>query len=131
MSRRARRTALVELNLTPLIDMIFILIIFFMVTGTFVRESGIEVQKPQAATASAQAPTVVLGIDSDNVLWMEGRPVDLRSLQALMARFQAENPDGAVLVAADAASRNGVLVRVLDACRAAGVKNVSIAATRP
>ncbi len=128
MIRRRKQTALAELNLTPLIDMIFILIIFFMVTASFVRESGIEIERPVAATAETKNPTVVVSVDAGNVIWIDKKTVDVRSIRLWMAQFLAENPKGVVVIAADTMSRSGIVVQVLDACREAGVKNLSVAA---
>ena len=127
MSRRRAKRSVAELNLTPLIDMIFILIIFFMVTASFVRESGIEVERPVANTSESKAPSVIVGIDAGNIVWIENQPIDIRSVRAWMARFLAEAPEGIVVIAADTMTRSGILVQVLDACREAGVKNVSVA----
>lgn len=127
MSRRKNRNAAVELNMTPLIDMIFILLIFFMVTASFVRESGIEVERPVANTAESKNPSVIVGIDAGNIVWIDNQPIDVRSVRAWMAKFLAESPEGVVVIAADTMTRSGVLIQVLDACREAGVKNVSVA----
>ncbi len=128
MRRRRKNTSQgVELNLTPLIDMIFILLIFFMVTASFVRESGIDVERPVAQTSQSLAPSVVLSIDHDNLIWLEGNTIDLRSVRAWMTNFASEAPEGVVVIAADVMSRSGVVVSVLDACKEAGIENVSVA----
>ena len=131
MIRRRKSRATVELNMTPLIDMIFILLIFFMVTASFVRESGIDVERPVAETGGVQNPTAVVSIDAGNVIWVESQTIDIRSVRTWMSKFVTENPQGVVIVAADAMARNGVLIQVLDACRAAGAKNVSVATKAP
>ncbi len=128
MSRRRKNSSQgVELNLTPLIDMIFILLIFFMVTASFVRESGIDVERPVAQTSKSLAPSVVLSVDHDNVIWLEGNTIDIRSVRAWMTNFANEAPEGVVVIAADVMSRSGVVVSVLDACKEAGIENVSVA----
>lgn len=117
-----------ELNLTPLIDMIFILLIFFMVSSSFVRESGVEVDRPVAQTATSKAPSLVIGIDAANVIWMDSQTIDIRSVESAMVRFKNENPDGSVVIAADTMARSGIVIEVLDACRQAGIDAVSVAA---
>ena len=126
MLDRRQRNESVELNMTPLIDMIFILLIFFMVTASFVRESGVEIERPVAHNSESRNPSVVVSIDSANTIWIDNRSVDVRAVQAWMTNFLSESPEGVVIIAADTASRTGVAIQVLDACRSAGVKNVSV-----
>ncbi|MFV0421033.1 ExbD/TolR family protein [Oleidesulfovibrio sp.] len=116
-----------DIDLTPMIDMVFILLIFFIVSTSFIKESGVVVERPAASTGEAQQVQVVVGIDSDNVLWLEGDTVDIRTLSAHMDRLLAEKENLAVIVAADVQSNSGVLVKVIDMCRMAGVRDVSVA----
>ena len=127
MLRRRIREDTVDLNLTPLIDMIFILLIFFMVTASFVRDSGVEIERPVAQSAESKNPSLIISIDSNNVIWIDSMTVDVRAVQSWMAQFLSESPDGSVIIAADEQARTGVTVRVLDACRLAGIRNVSVA----
>ena len=130
-SRRSRRRA-PELNMAPLIDMVFILLIFFLVTTSFVKEAGIEVSRPTASTAAVQPKaTVIIAIDSNNRIFMQRREIDLRAVRANVERALAENPEGAVVVVADRQSSTGVAIQVMDGCRLAGAKNVSLAARLP
>ena len=129
---RLRRNRGSDINMAPLIDMIFILLIFFLVTTSFVKESGVDVERPVAATATAKEQTnVVVGIDKDGIIHVENRVIDVRSVRGYMERFLAETPEGSVVIAADKASTTGVVIEVLDACRLAGVRNISVAARRP
>ncbi len=130
-SRRTRRQT-PELNMAPLIDMVFILLIFFLVTTSFVKEAGIEVSRPTASTAAVQPKaTVIIAIDKNNRVFMDRREIDLRAVRANVERALAENPDGAVVVVADRESSTGVAIQVMDGCRLAGAKNVSLAARIP
>lgn len=130
-NKRSRRKE-TELNMTPLIDMVFILLIFFIVTTSFVKESGVEVERPTAETATRkEATSLIIGITKANEVWIEGKVYDVRSVRGYMNRFLAETPEGAVVIAADKESRSGLLVKVLDACRDAGVTNLSVAAKVP
>lgn len=125
----SRKRGEVALNMSPLIDMIFILLIFFVLTTSFVKESGVDIERPVAKTAQQKTSTnLVIGVTSDNIVYIEGRPIDVRSVQSYMERFLMENPTGSVVIAADKKSQSGVVIQVLDACRLAGVKNLSMAA---
>ncbi|MEJ2094351.1 MAG: biopolymer transporter ExbD [Gammaproteobacteria bacterium] len=120
-----------NVNLTPLIDMVFILLIFFLVTASFTKEAGIEVDRPSAQTAVRQeASNLVIAIDKNNEIWVENRNIDLRTIRAYVEQQQAQNPEGSVIILADKDSRAGMTVDVLDQVRLAGVTNVAIAAER-
>ncbi len=127
-ARKARRQA-TELNMAPLIDMVFILLIFFLVTTSFVRETGVDVNRPSASTAiSKEKAGILVGISADNRVFMEKREIDLRAVRANVERALAENPEGAVVIVADSMSHTGTIITVMDGCKLAGAKNVSIAA---
>jgi biopolymer transport protein ExbD len=116
-------------NLTPMLDVVFIMLIFFIVTASFVKESGIDVNRPAAATAERKEKgNIIVAISENNQVWIDRRQVDPRALRANIERMHAENPNGAVVIQADEESKNKLLVQVMDAARMAGVKNVSIAA---
>jgi biopolymer transport protein ExbD len=118
-----------EVNLTPMLDVVFIMLIFFIVTASFVKEAGIDVNRPDAATAERKEKgNILVAISADDQIWIDRRLVDPRALRANIERMHAENPNGAVVIQADTKSTNGLLVQVMDASRQAGVKNVSIAA---
>ena len=122
----------VEINMMPLIDMIFILLIFFLVTASFVRESGVEVNRPEAASAKAKEATgLVVGVTSDGAIFIDNQQVDLRQVRGLVEIFLTENKEGGVIIDADSASSTGRLVAVLDQCRLAGAENVAVSATKP
>ncbi len=116
-----------DIDLTPLIDMVFILLIFFIVSTSFIRESGIVVERPAASSGESQSVQVIVGIDKDNVVWIEGKTIDVRSLTARMRQFKAENDKLAVIVDADVRANAGVLIKVLDMCRLADVQDISVA----
>jgi len=127
--RRMRDQDESEVNLTPMLDVVFIMLIFFIVTASFVKESGIDVNRPNAATAERKEKgNILVAISEDNQIWIDRRQVDPRALRANIERMHAENPNGAVIIQADEESKNKLLVLVMDAARLAGVKNVSIAA---
>jgi len=131
MARR-RRTSdeeEAEINMTPMLDVVFIMLIFFIVTASFVKEAGIDVNRPDASTAEKKTQgNILVAISENGEIWIDKRQVDVRQLRPNIERLHAENPQGAVIIHADKHSRNGLLVDVMDAAREAGVFNVSIAA---
>ncbi len=120
------------IDITPMLDVIFIMLIFFIVTATFVKESGIDVNRPEATTAVRQETgNILIAISDKNEIWIDRRVVDFRSLRPIVERLHAENPQGAVIIQADKDSKTDILVKVMDAARAAGVPNIAIAAQQP
>ncbi len=118
-----------EVNLTPMLDVVFIMLIFFIVTASFVKEAGIDVTRPPAATAERkERGNILIAITENDQIWMDRRQVDPRALRANIERLHAENPQGSVIIQADVNSKNGLLVRVMDAARLAGVDSVALAA---
>ena len=118
-----------EVNLTPMLDVVFILLIFFIVTASFVKESGIDIDRPAAATAvRKERGNILVAITPTGQIWIDRRQVDVRAVRANIERLHAENPQGAVVIQADRESKNGLLVEVMDAAKLAGVENISIAA---
>ncbi|MEE4189970.1 MAG: biopolymer transporter ExbD [Halieaceae bacterium] len=120
------------IDITPMLDVVFIMLIFFIVTATFIKESGTQVSRPLAFTAGLQdKASILIAIDAENRVWVDRRNVDVRGLRAIIERLHAENPRGSVVVQADKQSKNEVLVEVLDAATRAGVTDVAIAASEP
>ena len=120
-----------EINMAPLIDMIFILLIFFLVTATFVRESGVEVRRPEAATAEAKdAAGIFIAVTRDGNIFIDKNQVDLRNVRGIVEQFLLENPSGAVMLEADRQSMTGRMVQVLDQCRMAGAENIAVSTVR-
>lgn len=121
----------VDINMGPLVDMVFLLLIFFVVTTSFVRETGIEVQRSQADTAEVvEHATIMLGVSAEGHVYFEGRRVDVRSVRGLVERALAEDPEAGVVVVADKNSNTGVVIKAMDQCRLAGAQSVSLAAIR-
>jgi biopolymer transport protein ExbD len=115
----------------PLIDMVFLLLIFFVATTSFVKETGIEVQRSTAATAEIREKSnILIGVTSRGEIYWEGKRIDIRSVRAHVERALAENPESGVIVVADRKSFTGSIVQVMDQCRLAGAMNVSLAARR-
>ena len=118
-----------EINLTPMLDVVFIMLIFFIVTASFIKEAGIDVNRPDAPTAESVADAnILIAISANDEIWIDRRLVDPRAVRPNIERLHAENPKGSVVIQADKKSTNETLVTVMDAARAAGVYNVSLAA---
>jgi biopolymer transport protein ExbD len=120
-----------SIDITPLIDIVFIMLIFFIVTATFVKETGIDVNKPDAPTAeTVKKANILIAIDSSDNIWIERRRIDPRAVRPNIERLHAENPQGSVVIQADKKSTNEMLVLVMDASRSAGVYNIALAAVK-
>ncbi len=132
-NRHSRRQSggIAEINMTPLIDMVFILLIFFIVTTSFVKETGVDVNRPSAQTAvEKERANILIAIRENDEIWIDNRQIDRRAVRANVERLHAENPEGAVIILADENAKTGILIEVMDQARLAGVANVSIAAER-
>jgi biopolymer transport protein ExbD len=126
-----KKSAPPDINMAPMIDMTFLLLIFFLVTTSFVKESGVEVKRPIASTTVDQEKTnMVVGVTEEGYIYIEGQLVDIRSLRSRMERFQRENPLGNVVITADKNSQFGTSIEVLDKVREAGITNVVVAASK-
>ena len=120
-----------EINITPMLDVVFIMLIFFIVTASFVKEAGVDVKRPGAMTAETKGmASIFIAITEEGDIWIDRRMVDVRAVQANIERLLAENPKGSVIIQADRESKNGLLVQVMDAAKLAGVQDISIAAER-
>jgi biopolymer transport protein ExbD len=118
----------VEINMTPMLDVVFILLIFFIVTTSFIRESGIEVNRPEARkTANLPQKAILIAINSDNLIWVDRHPIDLRTVRRNIERLLADSPESTIIIQADEAARTGVLISVLDQAKLAGALSISVA----
>jgi biopolymer transport protein ExbD len=118
------------MNITPLIDMVFILLIFFAVNASFIKEAGVEIERPSARSAVTQEQAnIMIAVTENGEVWVDRQRVDPRSVRGHVERLHAENPEGAVVILADDKSQTGLVIEVLDQARLAGVDNVAVAAT--
>ncbi len=118
-----------EINLTPMLDVVFIMLIFFIVTATFIRETGLDVNRPddnQAQVVQEDGAILVI-IDSTDDIWIDNRVVDARAVRPNIERMHAEDPDRPVVIQVAKASSADTLVTIMDAARQASVFNISIA----
>ena len=117
-----------EINLTPMLDVVFIMLIFFIVTATFIKEAGIQVDRPNTTTAESQEDAAILiAISPNDEIWIDKQERDARDVRGIIERLHAENPKGSIVIQADEESTNEVLVQILEAAKAAGVTNVALA----
>ena len=130
-SHTEQESSAANVNLTPLIDVVFILLIFFLVTASFTKESGIDVNRPTAQTAVRQERgNLVIGVSKNGDIWIDNQKVDIRTIRAHIEHLHAQNPEGTVIILADKDARTGATIDVLDQVRLAGVTNVAIAASQ-
>ena len=124
-----RKKQAANIDIAPLLDMVFILLIFFIVTSSFNRETGVEVTKPQAKSAS-NVPTknIMIAVTREGTIHINERQVDLSSLEDLLKNMLGKNPDREIVLIADKNSVTGKLVEVIDVCNLSGAKKISIAA---
>ena len=120
-----------EINMAPLIDLVFILLIFFLVTTSFVRETGVKVDRPRASTAQAQKKrSLMIAVDQKGQIFIDSRRVGINSVRGLVERFLTEEKDGGVVLVADRKALTGKVIEVLDQCRLAGAGDIAIAAEK-
>lgn len=125
----SKRRKDMNVDISPLMDMVFILLIFFIVTSTFSRETGVEVTKPQAQSASqVQKENIMVAITREGTVHVNERQVDMAGLKDVLSRLISQNPDREVVLIADKESQTGMMVQVIDACNLSGAKKVSVAA---
>ena len=117
-----------EINLTPMLDVVFIMLIFFIVTASFIKEAGLDVNRPDAPVTETQPEeaNILVAISGNDEIWIDRRLIDPRAVRANIERLHAENPNGSVVIQPDRQSTNKMLVTVMDAARQAGVYSISI-----
>lgn len=132
MARRHAHTEDAEINITPMLDIVFIMLIFFIVTTSFTKETGANIVKPVAEQAvSLRNGTILIGIKSNDDIWMSKRLIELREVRSMVESAKAENPKGSVVIVADKNSRIGTVTQVMDQVKMAGVKGIAISAENP
>ncbi|ADD67746.1 Biopolymer transport protein ExbD/TolR [Denitrovibrio acetiphilus DSM 12809] len=120
-----------ELNMTPMIDLIFLLLVFFIVTTSFTKETGVDVARPAAKTAEkSEALTVMMAIDDTGAVFLEKKQIDVRSIRGRMSALSSDNPDISVMLVADRKANVEDVVAVMDQCRLAGVEKISLSAEK-
>lgn len=127
--RHDTEDAEVYLDMTPMLDFVLNLLIFFIVTSAYVKITGVQVSVPNAETAREEkSGNIFVAITAEGNVWIDKREVDIHSLRAHVARLKAETPDAAVVIQSDAAANTGTLVQVMDQVRMAGIDKIAVAA---
>ena len=118
-----------EINITPMLDIVFIMLIFFIVTTSFVKETGIEPRRPEAQTAAARPRgNILIGVAENGDVWMNKRRVEMTQIRQLVEDAVGENPESSAVIIADQASATGTLIDIMDQVRLGGVIDISVAA---
>ena len=118
-----------EVDLTPMLDVVFIMLIFFIVTASFVKEKGLDLNRPsknQNQQQDESKKSIVINITNRNQVWIQKRPIDIRSVKANVARLMAENPGAGVVIRAEGESKNGLMIQVMDQAKQAGAGSVAL-----
>lgn len=116
-----------EINLTPMLDVVFIMLIFFIVTTSFVKESGVQINRPSAATANKkEKANILIAIRNNHEIWIDKRMIDIRAVRSNIERLKASNTQNSVVIQADKDAKTGTLVKVMDQIRMAGIQNISL-----
>lgn len=127
--RHATREEETEINITPMLDIVFIMLIFFIVTTSFIRETGIDPQRPEAITADRQdRGNILIAISATGQIWMNKRQVEMDSVRQAVEQARNESPESTVVIIADERSETGVLIDLMDQVRLGGILNISVAA---
>ena len=127
-SKRVTESNEEDVNVTPLLDIVFIMLIFFIVTASFIKEAGIEVTRPEAETAYKQdKANIFIALSPTGEIWIDRKNVPTSQLKATIEKLKAENPQGAVIIQADRDSKSKQLMQVMDAARDAGITQIAVA----
>ena len=132
MRRNAISTAVQEeeseINITPMLDVVFIMLIFFIVTANFIKEPGLEINRPDSDTAETQENAAILiAVGPTGEVWMDGRSIDVRQVKAIVVPLLSYNPHGSVVIQADEKAVADTIIKVMDGAREAGVTAISLA----
>jgi biopolymer transport protein ExbD len=119
------------IDMTPMLDIVFIMLIFFIVTTSFVKESGVTIMKPKALTSDKKPKAnIFIGINSSSEIYMLKKKVRIEDVRTMVETMLLENPESSIVIQADQSAKSGILLDVMDAAKAAGVKNISVAAEK-
>ncbi len=129
MQRHTEESGETGIDLAPMLDFVLNLLIFFIITTSFVKEAGVEVTRADAETAvHREKGNILIAIRPNGEIWMDRQQVDIRGVRPLIERLHVERPDDTVIIVADKASRTGLLAQVMDAVRSGGIPEVAVAA---
>ena len=128
MGRKVRVEEDAEIDMTPMLDIVFIMLIFFIVTTVFVKEAGVDVNKPNGELAvRPKNANIFIAVTEDGKVWMDKREIDTDSVRANLDRLMAEQPSDVIIIQADKEAEHGLVVEVMDQIKMAGIDRISIA----
>jgi biopolymer transport protein ExbD len=128
MRRRSQESDEKVADLTPMLDVVFIMLIFFIVTATFIKETGIEINRPDTKTAEMKKTvSLLVAVGADSSIWIDKKKVDVRNVRPTMERLHSENPKGGLVIQADSESKVEKVLAIMDAARSIGISQVAIA----
>lgn len=127
-SSRNRGSDEQQIDLTPMLDVVFIMLIFFIVTATFIKLPGVDVVRPPASASAELKPSMLVAIDDSSTIWINREQIDVRFLRTEIAALYADNPKGALVIMADEEARVEQVALVADAAQEVGVELVQITA---
>jgi len=131
LGRRHHKQEEAQVDMTSMLDIVFIMLIFFIVTSSFVRESGVEVNRPTASNVVSQKEAdIFVAITSANDIYIDKRMVDVERVEATLEHLMLDKPDASLVIQADEHAYSGTVVKVMDAAKGAGVKNIALAAEK-
>jgi biopolymer transport protein ExbD len=120
------------IDLAPMLDFVLNLLIFFIITTSFIKEAGVTVVRPDATTAEhRESGNILIAIRENGDIWMDRKPVDLREVRTMIERLHIERPEDTAVILADTNSQAAMLAQVMDEVRAGGIRDVSVAANQP
>ncbi|MFB9217247.1 ExbD/TolR family protein [Vibrio sinaloensis] len=132
LGRRQAKQDEAQVDLTPMLDIVFIMLIFFIVTSSFVRESGIDVDRPQASNVvNKKEAGIFVAITASNEIFLDKQRVDVERVQARLEALLLNSTSRSLVIQADEKALNGVVVKVMDAARGAGITQIALAAEKP
>ena len=118
-----------EINITPMMDIVFIMLIFFIVTTSFIKETGIDPNRPEAETAKrAELGNILIAIAPNDRIWMNKAPIELEAVKIMMELAHAENPESSVVIVADELASTGLVLDIMDQIRLSGISKISLSA---
>jgi len=114
------------IDLTPMLDVVFIMLIFFIVTATFIKETGVDVLRPEAVTAETKNAAMLVAISDQNEIWIDKKKIDINMVGLTVERLKADNPEGSLVIQVDQEAKAEMIIDVIDAIKDAGVTDISI-----
>ncbi len=127
MREHAQKEDEAEINMTPMLDIVFIMLIFFIVTAAFVKEAGVQINRPEAShTFQKPRTSILIAVTATDQVWMNRRRVEIKALRMTIEKLHSENPRGTIVIQADRRAKAGLTLQVMDAVKQAGIENITL-----